>query len=50
MINKSSGDTPAAAATGVDVFQQRKPRLLGTPPDEGEIEDDQVVSVVHAHK
>src|SRR5712675_2788270 len=35
---------------GVDVFQEREPRLLGTPFDESEIEDDQVVGIMHADK
>src|SRR2546425_13277156 len=35
---------------GVDVFQECEPRLLRPPFDEGEIEDNQVVGIMHAHK
>src|SRR5712671_6127752 len=35
---------------GVDVFQECKPHLLGTLFDESEIEDDQVVGIMHGDK
>jgi len=51
VIIRSSGDTLAAAATRVlTSFQECEPRLLRPPFDEGEIEDNQVVGIVHANK
>src|SRR6476659_7245103 len=35
---------------GIDVFQECEPRLLRPPFDESEIEDDQVVGIMHADK
>src|SRR5262249_52603000 len=32
----------------VDIFQKGKPRFLGPPLDESEIENNQIVGVVHA--
>ena len=36
--------------TGIDVFQEREPRLFRPPFDESEIEDDQVIGLMHADK
>jgi hypothetical protein len=45
----SSGDTPAAAATRVLMSFRSASRVFLRPPlDEGQIENDQIVGVVHA--
>ena len=44
----SSGVTPAAATRGMTIFQECEPRLLRPPFDESEIEDNQVVGIMHA--